>query len=145
MTKHDAVYQFFKERLEELAEQTLGFNYSSEMEGSIALTTDYSDRVVKSYFKGAEKEYGFTITVIKPYSVDLDSLNLECMNFVQSFMDWLQEQNKKRNFPDFGPSCQIRKIENLQNMPNLSGINPEEGLARYQLQCRIVYFDKEDN
>lgn len=144
MTKHDAVHSFIKKEIDDLTEQTLGFNYSSEEMGQIAITTDFSDRVIKKYFKGAEKAYGFTITLIRPYSTDLDSLNLECMNFVQSFMDWIDEQNKKKNFPDFGESCQIKKMENLQNMPNLSGINPKEGLARYQIQCRIIYFDKED-
>ncbi|WP_415967168.1 hypothetical protein [Faecalitalea cylindroides] len=144
MTKHDAVHSFIKKKIDELTEQTLGFNYSSEEVGQIAITTDFSDRVIKKYFIGAEKAYGFTITLIRPYSTDLDSLNLECMNFVQSFMDWIDEQNRKKNFPDFGESCQIKKMENLQNMPNLSGINPKEGLARYQIQCRIIYFDKED-
>ena len=144
MTKHDAVHSFIKKKIDELTEQTLGFNYSSEEVGQIAITTDFSDRVIKKYFRGAEKAYGFTITLIRPYSTDLDSLNLECMNFVQSFMDWIDEQNRKKNFPDFGENCQIKKMENLQNMPNLSGINPKEGLARYQIQCRIIYFDKED-
>lgn len=144
MTKHDAVHSFIKKKIDELTEQTLGFNYSSEEVGQIAITTDFSDRVIKKYFRGAEKAYGFTITLIRLYSTDLDSLNLECMNFVQSFMDWIDEQNRKKNFPDFGENCQIKKMENLQNMPNLSGINPKEGLARYQIQCRIIYFDKED-
>lgn len=145
MTKHDAVYKFFKQKIDEIAEQTLGFNYFSESIDQIALTTDYSDRVIKRYFKGAKKAYGFTITIIRPYSTDLDMLNLECMNFVQEFMDWITEQNRKKNFPDFGSDCQIQEIENLQNMPNLSGINSKEGLARYQIQCRINYFDKEEN
>lgn len=96
MTKHDAVHSFIKKKIDDLTEQTLGFNYSSEEMGQIAITTDFSDRVIKKYFKGAEKAYGFTITLIRPYSTDLDSLNLECMNFVQSFMDWIDEQNKKR-------------------------------------------------
>ena len=144
MTKHDAVHSFINKKIDDLTEQTLGFNYSSEEMGQIAITTDFSDRVIIMYFKGAEIAYGFTITLIRPYSTDLDSLNFEFMNFVQSFMDWIDEQNKKKNFPDFGESCQIKKMENLQNMPNLSGINPKEGLARYQIQCRIIYFDKED-
>ena len=145
MTKHDAVYEFFSKKIKELAEEALGFNYSPESVDQISLLTDYSDKVIRSYVRGAEKEYGFTITIIKSYSTDMDTLNLDGMNFAQSFMDWLKEQNAKRNFPDFGSSCQIKKMENLQNMPNLSGINAKEGLARYQLQCRIIYFDKEAN
>ena len=34
-------------------------------------------------------------------------------------------------------------MEVLQNMPNLAGINAEEAMARYMIQCRIVYFEKE--
>ena len=32
----------------------------------------------------------------------------------------------------------------LQNMPNLAGVNVKEGMARYMVQCRIVYFEKGD-
>ena len=69
-------------------------------------------------------------------------MNLEAMNFAQSFMDWLEVQNKNNNYPDFGSNCQIKFMENLQNMPNLAGVLPEANLARYMLQCRIVYFEK---
>ena len=71
-------------------------------------------------------------------------LNLTAMNFAQAFMDWLEEQNKKRNYPEFPNSCQIKKMETLQNMPNLAGVNVKEGMARYMVQCRIVYFEKGD-
>ncbi len=57
-------------------------------------------------------------------------------------MDWLDEQNEKKNYPDFGKSCEVEKIEVLQNMPNFAGINPETGLARYMVQGRILYLDK---
>ena len=80
---------------------------------------------------------------MQPYSTDTDDLNLTAMNFAQAFMDWLEEQNKKRNYPEFPNNCQMKKIENLQNMPNLAGVNAKEGLAWYMLQCRVVYFEKE--
>ena len=57
-------------------------------------------------------------------------------------MDWLDEQNRQKIFPDFGEDCEVEKIENLQNMPNLAGINAEESLARYMLQGRILYREK---
>lgn len=143
MTKHEAVYKYFSQ-VEDIASSTLGFNFSPESEGSISIVTNYSDRVRKSYVRSYEKEYGLVILVVKPYSSDSDDLNLEAMNFAQGVMDWISDQNKKRQYPDFGDKCQVKKIENLQNMPNLSGVNPEQGLARYMVQLRIVYFEKED-
>lgn len=87
----------------------------------------------------ARKAYGFTILIIKNYSTSGDDLNLECMNFAQEFMDWIETQNEKRIYPDFGENNEIEKIEVLQNMPNLAGVNAEEGLAKYMIQGRVLY------
>lgn len=141
MTKHDAMKMYFEPKVKELVGKMLGFNFSPESPDNIAFVTNYSDKVRKKYIYGAEKEYGFTIIITKAYSTDTDDLNLEAMNFAQAFMDWLDEQNRLKNYPEFPESCQIRKMENLQNMPNLAGINPQ-GLARYMIQCRLIYFEK---
>lgn len=143
MTKHDAMKAYFEPKVEELAKDLLGFNYSSASSGSISLITNYSDKVRKRYLRfGAEKEYGFTIILVKDYSTSGDDLNLEAMNFAQAFMDWIDEKNGKKEYPDFGERCQIKRIENLQNMPNLSGVNIDNNLAQYMIQCRVIYFEK---
>lgn len=144
MTKHDAMVAFFQPKAEELAGKLLKFNFSPESLDSVSIITSYSDKVRKRYIRvGAEKEYGFSIMLIKSYSTDEDDLNLEAMNFAQAFMDWLDEQDKAKHYPAFPENCQIKKMENLQNMPNLAGINMEEGLARYMIQCRLIYFERE--
>ena len=144
MSKHDAVKAYFEPKIKELAGSMLNFNFSPESPDKISLITNYSDRVRKAYITGdKQKEYGFSIIIVKPYSSDEDDLNLEAMNFAQAFMDWLDEQNSKGEYPDFGERCTIEKMENLQNMPNLSGINAEEGLARYMIQARIIYNETE--
>ena len=144
MTKHGAMKAFFEPVIMRLCGDVLGFNYSQEEPDAVAFVTNYSDKIRKKYIRAAEKEYGFTIMITKPYSSNADDLNLEAMNFAQEFMDWLEEQNKKKNYPEFPENCQIKKMENLQNMPNLAGINYEEGLARYMVQCRLIYFEKEE-
>lgn len=146
MTKHDAMKAYFEPKVEELVGDLLNFNFSPESPDSIAMITNYSDKVRKKYIRcGSEKEYGFTILITKTYSSEQDDLNLEAMNFCQAFMDWLEDQDRKKNYPEFPDSCQIRRMECLQNMPNLAGVNAEEGLARYMIQCRIIYFEKERN
>lgn len=143
MTKHDAMKAYFEPKIVELTGISSGFNFSSDTEGSASLVTTYSDKVVKKYVRAAEKEYGFSIIVVKPFSPYGDDLNLAAMNFAQALMDWIEEQNRKENFPEFPENCQIKKIETLQNMPNLSGINGEQSLARYMIQGRVLYFEKE--
>lgn len=144
MTKHDAMKAYFEPKVKELVGKMLNFNFSPESKDSIAFITNYSDKVLKKHMRsGAEKEYGFSIIITKSYSTDADDLNLEAMNFAQALMEWIDAQNKLGNYPEFPENCQIKKMENLQNMPNLAGINPKEGLARYMLQCRVVYYEKE--
>ena len=144
MTKHESVKAYFEPKVQELAGDLLNFNFSPESEDSISLVTNYSDQVRKKYRYGAEKEYAFTIIIVKPYSTCGDDLNLEAMNFAQAFMDWLEEENRRKNYPVFPEGCQVKKMENLQNMPNLAGVN-EEGFARYMMQGKIIYFEKEKN
>ena len=64
------------------------------------------------------------------------------MNFAQSFMDWLDEQDRNKDYPDFGENCKIEKMECLQNMPNLSGINQNGTMARYMIQARVIYKER---
>lgn len=144
MTKHDAMKAYFEEKVEDLAGAYLGFNFSAEKNGGISFITNYSDKIIKRYVRiGAEKEYGFSIIIVRPFSSYQDDLNLMAMNFAQAFMDWIDDQDQKGIYPDFPANCQIKRMENLQNMPNLSGINLKEGVARYMLQCRVVYFENE--
>ena len=144
MSKHDAVKAYFVSKVKELAGSMLNFNFSPESPNSISLLTNYSDKGRKKYITGdALKEYGFSIIIVKEYSSESDDLNLEAMNFAQTFMEWLEEQNEKKEYPDFGENCTIEKMENLQNMPNLSGVNYEAGLARYMIQVRIIYTENE--
>jgi hypothetical protein len=143
MTKHEAVKAYFEPKVEELAGSLLNFNFSPEAPDSISLITNYSDKVRKKYITGdVQKEYGFSIIIVKPYSSEQDDLNLEAMNFAQAFMDWMDEQNEKKEYPDMGGNCTVEKMENLQNMPNLSGVNYEQGLARYMIQARVIYTER---
>lgn len=144
MTKHDAMKAYFEPAVNEIAGSILKFNFSSDSPDSIGFLTDYSDKVIKRYVRvGAEKAYGFSILVTKEFSTNADDLNLEAMNFAQGIMDWVDVQNRKKQFPDFGVRCTVKRIENLQNMPNLAEVDPEEGFARYMIQCRVIYFEKE--
>lgn len=144
MTKHDAMQAYIEPKVLELVGNILNFNFSDDSPDSFSLVTNYSDKVLKKYIRvGADKAYGFTIIITKGFSSNADNVNLEAMNFAQAFMDWIEEQNNTNVYPDFGEKCQIKKIETLQDMPNLAGIDMDEMIARYMIQCRVIYFEKE--
>lgn len=144
MTKHEAVKAYFEPKIMELVGNVLNFNFSPDSTDEFSLITDYSDKVVKEFISGdMRKAYGFTIIITKSYSTFVDDCNLEAMNFAQSFMDGIELQNRQKAYPDFG-GCEVEKMEVLQNMPNLAGVNKDAGLARYMIQARILYIEHDN-
>ncbi|MFR7387549.1 MAG: hypothetical protein ACLUTU_00715 [Blautia faecis] len=76
----------------------------------------------KKYITGdVLKEYGFTIVIVKSYSSCQDDLNLEAMNFVQAFMDWLDQQNDSKDFPDFGKNARSKRWRISRTCPICRG------------------------
>lgn len=143
MTKHDAMKQFVEEKVFELAGRMVSFNFSDDKAGSISFITEYSSKISKKYVRAADKEYGFSVVITWHFSSDTDDLNVDAMNFAQNFMDWIDDQNRIGNFPDFGIGCQVKKIENIQNMPNLAAVDWDNMVAQYVIPCRVLYFEKE--
>lgn len=141
MTKHEAVKEYFEDKVTEMVGGVIGFNYSPEETDAVAIIPQFSDRNVRQYINGdKQRQYSFAFIIVRLYSTEpVDLLNMEAMNLGQAFMDWIEEQDSQRIYPDFGPQCEIEKMEVLQNMPNLASVNAEEGTARYMIQGRILY------
>ena len=146
MSKHDEVKAFFEDEINTLVGSVLGFNYSPETADSVAIIPQYSDRNIREYINGdKQRQYSFAFVLVRVYSTEpVDLLNMEAMELGETFMEWVEEQNKNRNYPDLGENCKVEKMEILQDMPNLATVNAEEGLARYMIQGRIVYREYAD-
>ena len=87
------------------------------------------------------KAYTFAITVFKSLSADVAEENKENLKAVQEFMDWIDEQENEKNYPHFENAI-VRKIENLQNAPQMSGYDEKNNLAKYMFQCKVTYKEK---
>ena len=140
-TKHDVMYEYFKVMMEDLDANIPGFNFAHDSENSVGFVTEFSDKVRKKYVRGAEKEYVFSVILTQYYSDSTDSINLESMNFAQHILDYIEEQDQKRNYPDFGFNCQVKKIESTQNTPGLLSVDWENKMAQYSVPCRVIYFE----
>lgn len=69
--------------------------------------------------------------------------NIEDMIDGQTLIDWIEEQNENRHFPNFGEECIIESVETTTNRPILNGINTElePPLAQYSVGLEITYLD----
>lgn len=126
----------------------LYFNYAEESDNANQVIT-MADKVRKSYVDGSEdKTYTFTLVSYKSIehipliSPETDG-NISDMAAVQEIMDWINEQGRQHNFPDFGENCTIDSMKCLSDDPDLFGVDRSvtPPLAKYSFVIQIEYLD----
>lgn len=119
----------------------LFFNSMVDQIGNTAVQTVYGETWEKKYVRGhGIKQWDFAVVKIAQADTGTSDINADETQAVQDFMDWIDEQNKTKNFPNFSPA-RVLSIQNLQNMPNFAGIDNNEGAAKYMFQCRVRYYE----
>ena len=66
------------------------------------------------------------------------------MASVQSLIDWIEEQNNNRNFPNFGEDCLVEEIRTTTSNARLDQIDATQSnpLAKYSFTVQIDYVDR---
>lgn len=119
----------------------LFFNSMVGQIGNTAVQTVSGETWEKKYVRGhGIKQWDFAVVKIAQADTGTSDINADETQAVQDFMDWIDEQNKTKNFPNFSPA-RVLSIQNLQNMPNFAGIDNNEGAAKYMFQCRVRYYE----
>ena len=119
----------------------LKFNTVDSIPDETSISTVFGEEWETKYTRGhGIKRYDFAIIAMKLHDTGTSNLNIEEMFNVEKFMDWIELQNKNKNFPYFGENLKILSIENLQNMPNLAGVDTDGSVAKYMFQCRVRYY-----
>ena len=137
MDKHEAMYEYIKKYPDTY--NMLGFIFSEGENDKTVFAPVSNESVLKTDILGKKTyAYTFAINVFKSFSTNISEENLENIKAVQDFMAWIDEQEKKKNYPDF-ENAHVLKIENLQNMPDTAGYNEILRLAKYMFQCRVIY------
>ena len=139
--KHDALMEwlFSNESI-----RRLYFNFSDTQNGNVVVATNSGNYVMKRFVDGSSiRAYDFAMIQYKPLNtVDVNSNeNAEIMFDAEQLMDWIDEQEKNRTYPHF-QGCTVMKVENLQNMPSVAGMNDTE--AKYLFSCRITYLQRKE-
>jgi hypothetical protein len=118
---------------------SLGVDYLGEEDGSYMIEAVPASPVVKRFINGdANKQQVFVFSSRESYGADVLH-NIENLGFYQEFADWLETCTRTKNLPDLGEGKESLKLE-----ATTSGYAFETGphVARYQIQCRLVYFEK---
>ena len=135
-----------------IADNPVYFNFTQARDNSKSIVTVASDKAInKSYIDGSvKKRYTFTIIDFKsvidqalPTIPGYVSENVADLFDVQTIMDWIEEQNDHKNYPDFGNTCLVEEMHTTTDVPNLNGIDSQQkpNLAKYSISILVDYLD----
>lgn len=138
--KHQAVLDWAKGY--EGFDQYLKLNAGEFEAGENSIMTTTNDESVGQFIDGTkQKVYTFTIVMFKDWSSGFDETNQDALEWGSAWLDWVSEQYKAGNVPDFG-SATITDIKALQNMPQLAQVDQDSQTAKYMFSARINYMER---
>lgn len=125
-----------------LLAEPLHFDFLAERHGSVSLSPTANDIFVKRYMRSCSvREYRFELQAMLAVSSSTDDTNTANMQLLDTWVNWLEEQQKLLNFPDFGPDCSDYCILPLENMPT-QAMRHESGFAKYIIPVTVQYYEE---
>ncbi|MDR1001863.1 MAG: hypothetical protein LBL82_01140 [Oscillospiraceae bacterium] len=107
---------------------------------SIAVIPTQCEEYITRYIRGSGyKRYQFEIHAILAVSSNDDEVNTNNTYLLDTWRNWLEEQDKIHNYPDFGEECSGYSIENLSSTPNIVE-KYDSGYAKYRFSSAINYY-----
>ena len=144
MNKAQAVKEFVEQC--PLVGYDMFFNFvdTTNENGNTSLLTVAYGSIVKKYVDGmALKRFECEIRQTKPLSrYPNTNENVEQLQVVQEFLDWINKQGKLKNFPNFGDGCEMKSMGTPEGVlyPMQTGIT--DGTALYAFPFEILYVER---
>lgn len=123
-----------------LSGSRMNIDLLSEKEGSYSISAQPGKEWIKRYIDGSgEKQFLFVLSAREAFGEEIRK-QIQNIGFFEAFSEWLAAQSEKGNLPILMEGKKAKKIETLS-----SGylFIPDEATARYQIQCRLVYSQRE--
>lgn len=138
MNRHEAMFAYMKNYPK--ISKLFSFNFAEAKNNSSAFRV-IDEEVRKTDIFGDETfVYTFAIAEYKNYSTEpYTSENLENLAEVDAFIDWVREQNRANNFPNFGEDCLVDIITAARTGSGIAGIDPMMRLAQYTFTVKVTY------
>ena len=95
--------------------------------------------ITKQYLDGSSNRQFLFVLATRAYYGAFIRQQIYNLCVFEEFEEWLDRQNRAHNFPDLGEGRRGSKLE-----VTTSGyvFAPDTDTARYQIQCRLSYYQK---
>lgn len=100
-----------------------------------------AEPIIKKYIDGSsERQFLFVFSSVEIYGSAFDQ-NINNVGFYEDFSKWLEDNSKNKMFPLMSEGKEALKVEALTNGYLFN--NAASGqTARYQVQCKLTYYQE---
>lgn len=128
----------------------LYFNFGNIEDNSYQIVTESNDTSLSQpYIDGSIlKRYTFYIDCFKTIAYNkvikgYQDENLYDISEVQAILDWVNEQDTNKIYPDFGEDCLIDSMQSTTESPDLLSVEDTttSPIAVYRISIQIDYID----
>lgn len=134
-----------------VGQNKLFLNAVNAQHGVKQLVTSQIDRAQDKEFTDGSVEHKVIFTLFDFKSISFNAIvksmlkknkNIESLLEVQSFIDWINEQERKGNYPDFGEDYEVIRIETTYLTPSTPAIDgataPETAKYSIPIVCYVM-------
>ena len=127
----------FMETCPLLSEIDININYLGESIVSCSVDNVSTEPVIQTYVDGGTlRQYLFAVTLRQNFGQAV-SQNSNAIQMLEGIANWIEQQNSVGILPVLGGNCTPVSLE-IYKTGWLD--DKAENTARYQLQCRLVYY-----
>lgn len=140
MTVIEYLRQYFM-NFPRLQGERLDIDCLRSQEGSYSIDSAPGESVSQRYLDGsAVRRFLFTISGRMYYGSDI-ATQAENLAFFEELETWLSRRELLLDLPELGEKRTARSLEVLSSAYPII-VDDDEGLARYQIQMRLTYFQE---
>lgn len=125
-----------------LAKGRLGVDFLPTQAQTYSVEVVPCKEVVKRYRDGSSvKEFAFVLASREFYQDDIGQ-NTDNLSFYEDFAQWVEEGNRRgaKRLPPLAPGRTAQRVEVTST--GYPFLVDEQGTARYQIQMKLIYFQK---
>lgn len=151
MDRNEAVIEYLMD-CPQIRDNPLFFNFLNAKDDNKQFLTTANDKAVDRSFIDGSVLREFTFTIVDYRSIAYQAVvkdtgypneNVEEFLDVQGMIDWIEDQEQLKNYPDFGTGYEVQEIKALTDSPRLNGVDTSisPALAKYSISIQIDYLD----
>jgi hypothetical protein len=138
MSRHEVMFEYMKTYPN--ISNLFSFDFAEAKNNSSAFRVIDEETTRRDIVGNEETIYTFSIAEYKNYTTEPYSTeNIENLEEIDDFIEWVREQNRLKILPDFGDGFLVDEIRAMRSGSGIAYVDPSGRIAQYQFTVKVKY------